>query len=175
MLDPCKSCVQKYGAHDINSLNSCCFTVCKAYLDGTGDVEGYNNCKMKCNACVQMDTLNYGKTPCTMRLNEPVVWDNVQRPFFRLYKGNKEEALKKCKEVCGNLECKENCEMDANSLSEPTVAPEETVEPLEAVDGGEGVGSEGGGEKGGVVSWVKKNWIPLVLILLILIIFFSKK
>lgn len=67
-MDPCKPCVDKYGIHDLNSVNNCCFQNCARE---SGKINVWDivptECGQKCMACLNKAKEATGRSACYLR------------------------------------------------------------------------------------------------------------
>jgi hypothetical protein len=67
-MEPCDSCVKKYGIHDLNSVNNCCFEKCARELgmDNVWDIVP-TPCGQNCMECLNKAKLARGRSLCYQR------------------------------------------------------------------------------------------------------------
>jgi len=67
-MEPCDSCVDKFGIHDLNSVNSCCFQTCanKLGMDNVWDIVP-TPCGQNCMKCLDKAKLARGRSLCHQR------------------------------------------------------------------------------------------------------------
>ena len=67
-MEPCDSCVKKYGINDLNSVNNCCFQKCANELgmDNVWDIVP-TPCGQNCMECLNKAKLARGRSLCYQR------------------------------------------------------------------------------------------------------------
>lgn len=67
-MEPCDSCVDKYGIDDLNSVNNCCFQKCANQLgmDNVWDIVP-TPCGQNCMECLNKAKLARGRSLCYQR------------------------------------------------------------------------------------------------------------
>ena len=124
VIDPCSSCVSKYGITDINNINQCCYDTIGAFT-GNVSLNSFRDNKSVmdvCDKCVQSSMKALGRDPCEFRLTPYPSWIQAPHHFPQLLNSglSPEEALGKCNDMCTKNrypnQCMDNCQMDFNSL-----------------------------------------------------------
>lgn len=123
-IDPCKAIGEKLrdADCDINTMNSLCYGIAKAYGDAYGPELEYK-LKKQCQALISDKKCTLGYDNCYMRRpTPPPIWNQVPHYFPVLFKDceDVDTAYKKCVSMCGNsnnnIECMENCKLEADSV-----------------------------------------------------------
>lgn len=87
-MEPCDSCVKKFGIHDLNSVNSCCFQTCAKELgmDNVWDIVP-TPCGQKCMACLDKAKLARGRSLCYQRRigPPPIFVENYEKDYKNPY------------------------------------------------------------------------------------------
>jgi hypothetical protein len=166
-INPCKACIARYGATDINQVNSCCVETAAAFAgeSSTNALVG-TNAGENCDACLNTSKEALGRSPCDFRLTKAVTWSQTPHYFpDLLYESrNKDASLAKCVSICeeqgGPLfrQCVDACKIDYDAV--------EAVERYTKV-------AETRAKTGRGITWPyswKSTWITLGVLVLVLAI-----
>ena len=115
-LDPCGACQKRFI--DPVDMANCCYTTMGAFTGMT------NSVNMKdvepCQACTNKAVCaeKRGKTPCNRRIPRPLLRiENNYYPKLLEETRDKDQALHKCVEMCGNdKDCRMRCILHNDSV-----------------------------------------------------------
>ena len=139
-INPCRSCLDKYkdSGCDVNHINKCCYEIAAAF-SGWDSINAISGTEMaeNCKQCVDKVIRDIGKTPCTLQISQPPIWNQVPHYFPDILYKNKEkgtptdpvklvkDSFQECIQMCSSdsscsseypNECKSNCLTDANAI-----------------------------------------------------------
>lgn len=118
--DPCRACIPRTGACDINALNNCVFSVCAAF-SGHPNSSVRDKCRKKAEKCVRAAAANWGRRK-GWAPNPPPIYLQTPRyvPGLVADGASPSEARAKCIEMCDDSrypnQCWEACHIDADAL-----------------------------------------------------------
>jgi len=130
-INPCRGCLLKYGALDINAVNECCYNVCSSFtqnLNSNTDITE-TPCGKKCKDAIYNMILVREKNPCEYWPEVPTIKlrQHYFVPCLNSNKGDVQKALQCCRFQCAQddprteAECCYWCDMDAAAVSQDKI------------------------------------------------------